>query len=89
MPGMVSRVYMSKNSSASITVPSSSIRTDMTGRYVWIVNDEDRVCKVYVTVDGFSGDGVIVSSGLEQGDRLIVDGISKVSTGMKVNVIER
>ena len=89
MPGMVSRVYMSKNSSASITVPSSSIRTDMTGRYVWIVNDQDRVCKVYVTVDGFSGDGVIVSSGLEQGDRLIVDGISKVSTGMKVNVIER
>ncbi len=89
MPGMVSRVYMSKNSSASITVPSSSIRTDMAGRYVWIVNDQDRVCKVYVTVDGFSGDGVIVSSGLEQGDRLIVDGISKVSTGMKVNVIER
>lgn len=89
MPGMVSRVYMSKNSLSSITVPSSSIRTDMTGRYVWIVNDEDRVCKAYVTVDGFSGDGVIVSSGLEQGDRLIVDGISKVSTGMKVNVIER
>ena len=53
------------------------------------MNDEDRVCKAYVTVDGFSGDGVIVSSGLEQGDRLIVDGISKVSTGMKVNVIER
>lgn len=89
MPGMVSRVYVNKSSLYSITVPSSSIRTDMTGRYVWIVNDEDIVCKVYVTVDGFSGDGVIVSSGLEQGDRLIVDGISKVSTGMKVNVIER
>lgn len=89
MPGMVSRVYMSKNSEASITIPSSSVRTDMNGRYVWTVNDDGKVCKVYVTVDGFSGDGVIVSSGLEQGDRLIVDGISKVSTGMKVKVIER
>ena len=89
MPGMVSRVYMSKTTGTSITIPSSSIRTDMNGRYVWTVNNDDRGCKVYVTVDGVSGEGVIVSGGLEQGDRLIVDGISKVSTGMKVNVIER
>ena len=89
MPGMVSRVYMNKDSVSSITVPSSSIRTDMNGRYVWTVNDDYRVSKAYVTVDGFSGEGVIISSGLEMGDRLIVDGISKVSTGMKVNVIER
>ena len=89
MPGMVSRVYMSSPAVTSITIPSSSIRTDMNGRYVWIVNDDDRVSKSYVTVDGFSGEGVIISTGLEQGDRLIVDGISKVSTGMKVKVIQR
>ena len=86
---MVSRVYMSKNSEASITIPSSSVRTDMNGRYVWTVNEDNKVCKVYVTVDGFSGEGVIVTSGLGQGDRLIVEGISKISTGMKVKVIER
>lgn len=89
MPGMVSRVYMSRNSASSVTIPSSSVRTDMNGRYVWTVNDDGRVNKSYITVDGFSGEGVIVSSGLVQGERLIVDGISKVSTGMKVNVIER
>lgn len=89
MPGMVSKVYLSKDSASSIVIPASSVRTDMAGRYVWTVNDDDRVCKAYISVGGFSGNGIVVSNGLVQGDRLIVDGISKVSTGMKVKTIQR
>lgn len=89
MPGMVSKVYMNKDQVSSIVIPASSVRTDMTGRYVWTVNADDRVCKAYISVGGFSGNGIVVSNGLVQGDRLIVDGISKVSTGMKVKTIQR
>ena len=37
-----------------------------------------------MTVNGYSGKGVIVTDGLKDGDRVIVSGFQKVSTGMKV-----
>jgi hypothetical protein len=42
-----------------------------------------------VTVDGYQEQGVIISEGLEPGDKVIVKGAAKVSTGMKVNSIEQ
>ena len=33
--------------------------------------------------------GVVISSGLEPGDKVIVKGAAKVSTGMKVNSVEQ
>ena len=43
--------------------------------------------KKYVTTGDFAGKGVKILSGLEAGDRLIVDGAAKVSTGMKVEPV--
>lgn len=90
MPGMVGKVVFESTpgaaSSSKIVIPSSAVRTDEAGRYVWTVDEGNVVRKVNVTVDGFAGKGVVVSDGLSEGDRLIVDGCSKVSTGMKVVV---
>lgn len=72
----------------SIVVPSSVVRTDESGRYVWTVDENGIVRKVKIVVGGFSGKGVVVESGLSEGDRVIVDGSSKVSSGMKVEVEE-
>lgn len=85
MPGMVCKVYMSQSSPHNITVPASAVRTDGHGRYVWTVNGS-RVEKKYVTVGDFSGKGVIIASGLRAGDRVIIQGAQKVSTGMVVTV---
>lgn len=74
--------------SGSIVVPSSVVRTDESGRYVWTVDENDIVRKVRISVGGFSGKGIVVESGLSEGDRIIVDGSSKVSSGMKVEVEE-
>ena len=40
-----------------------------------------------VTVDGFSGHDVVVTEGLMEGERVIVHGSQKVSTGMKVKSV--
>lgn len=77
-----------KGLASAIVVPSSVVRTDESGRYVWTVDEGDTVRKVNITVGGFSGKGVVVLSGLSEGDRVIVDGSSKVSSGMKVEVVE-
>ena len=88
-PGMVCKVRLSEESdSLRIRIPASSIEMDSKGRFVWIVED-GVVGKSFVTVDGYQEQGVIISSGLESGDKVIVKGAAKVSTGMKVNSIEQ
>ena len=88
-PGMVCKVRLSEESdSLRIRIPASSVEMDSKGRFVWIVKD-GVVGRSYVTVDGYQEQGVIISSGLEPGDKVIVKGAAKVSTGMKVNSIEQ
>lgn len=88
-PGMVCKVRLSKESdSLRIAIPASAVEMDSEGRFVWIVQD-GIVEKTYVTVNGYQERGIIVSAGLEPGDKVIVKGGSKVSTGMKVNTVEQ
>lgn len=88
-PGMVCKVRLSKESdSLRIGIPASAVEMDSEGRFVWTVKD-GIVEKTYVTVNGFQERGIIVSAGLEPGDKVIVKGGSKVSTGMKVNTVEQ
>lgn len=86
MPGMVCKVYLENESKSGYIVPSSVVRTDVSGRYVWVV-DDGIVDRAYVSIDGFSGNGVVVTSGLDDGDLIIVEGGQKVCTGMKVRTI--
>ena len=88
-PGMVCKVRLSEVSDAlRIRIPASAVEMDSEGRYVWVVVD-DVVGRKYVTVDGYQNHGVVISSGLEPGDKVIIKGAAKVSTGMKVNSIEQ
>lgn len=88
-PGMVCKVRLSKESdSLRIGIPASAVEMDSEGRFVWTVQD-GIVEKTYVTVNGYQERGIIVSAGLEPGDKVIVKGGSKVSTGMKVNTVEQ
>lgn len=87
MPGMVCKVSMTGDGAQAAVIPASVIKTDVAGRYVWAVRD-GRAVKVPVVTGGFSGKGVIVSEGLEDGDYVIVDGAGKVSSGMKVKIVE-
>lgn len=86
MPGMVCKVYGSASSGKGTVIPASSVKTDISGRYVWTVKDST-VYKKYITVGGFSGTGVIVTEGLSEGDCIITEGSQKVSGGMKVKVL--
>lgn len=86
MPGMVCKVFMSDdNAQLSMVIPASAIETGTNGRYVWVVKD-GVVAKQNVTIGGYKGKGVVVSSGLQVGDAVIVEGAAKVSTGMEVKI---
>lgn len=89
MPGMVCKVRVRRKGEAAIVIPASAVLTDMDGRYVWGVTPDGKVCKSHITVGGYSGQGVVVTEGLAEGDRVIIEGSRKVSTGMKVKAEER
>lgn len=88
MPGMVCKVRVGMKGGDAIVIPATAVLTDMDGRYVWGVTGDERVCKTRVTVGGYSGRGVVITDGLREGDRVIVEGSRKVSTGMKVKAEE-
>ncbi|MBO7248870.1 MAG: efflux RND transporter periplasmic adaptor subunit, partial [Bacteroidales bacterium] len=73
------------NGQLSLVLPSSAIETGTNGRYVWVVKD-GVVAKQNVNIGGYKGNGVVVSSGLQVGDAVIVEGAAKVSTGMEVKI---
>lgn len=92
LPGMVcnAKVQTSNPSSAlssssHIVVPANSVELDVDNtRFVWTVV-KGKAHLQQVQVGDFEGDGVVILSGLQPGDQIIVNGQQKVSEGMKVN----
>lgn len=87
LPGMVCKVYLASAAGKGMVVPVSVVQMDGSGKYVWVVADSV-VEKRYVTLGGFSGQGVLVVSGLENGEKVIVAGSRKVSSGSWVKIQE-
>lgn len=87
MPGMVCEVHVSELGGHGAVVPASVVQTGTESRYLWTVRD-GRAQKTPVKVGGFSGNGVIITEGLDEGDLVIVEGYQKVSSGMKVTTEE-
>lgn len=86
MPGMVCKVARGV-SEGGIIIPATAVATGEDGRYVWIVED-GIVQKRFITVDGYSGKGISIGSGLSDGDVIIVSGLRKICGGMKVETQE-
>lgn len=82
-PGMICKVSLDADAAPVCVIPAEVVHTDDKGRYVWTVRD-GRAAKVRISTGGFAGGGVIASEGLSKGDRVIVEGFRKVSSGMKV-----
>ena len=68
----------------AILVPERSVASDQLGRYVLIVNDENRVERRDVKLGAKYGDMVVVSDGLKASETIVVEGIQRARLGEKV-----
>lgn len=84
LPGMVAKVRMAAVNTTGIVVPSSCVQTVTNGTAVWVVKD-GAVKRKKITVSEFVKNGVLVSSGLEHGDVVVVEGYQKLYDGAKVS----
>ena len=70
-----------------IMIPQKSVSMDQLGHYVFTVQ-EQIVARKEVTVGIKDGADWAIIQGLEEGDQVIVDGVQKVRSGDKVNILQ-
>ena len=69
-----------------LTVPSNAVMTGQNGTYVYLVNPDRSVRAQDVTVGRSSGDFVVISKGLTDGQQVVTDGQLRLVPGAKVEI---
>lgn len=91
-PNMVSTISINDfSSNEAFVVPSLVIRKDFTGKYVYVVNQENKqyiVGKKYITTGLSYDDNTMITQGLDNGDKVVVKGYHLVSAGVPVKLVK-
>lgn len=90
MPGMYVKALLPTALAAdALLVPQQSVTRDLAGKpNVMVVNAEDVVEKRQIEVDRAVGAFWLLKSGLQAGDRVMVDGFQRAKSGDKVQPAE-
>lgn len=90
LPGMYVRTLVDEAvNSAAILVPQQAIQRDPKGNATaLIVTTDNKVEKRVVVTERSIGDTWLVNSGLNAGERVIVEGVNKVRVGDVVRVVD-
>ena len=73
---------------AAIVIPQRAVLEGPKGKFVYVVNAESKAEPRPVEVGEWAGDGWIIESGLNAGDRVILDGVMKIGPGAPVQVVQ-
>ncbi len=68
----------------AVTIPKDSVQTGQQGQYVFVVTADDKAEMRPVEVARVVGDDAIVSSGLQNGERVVTEGQLKLTPGVAV-----
>jgi multidrug efflux system membrane fusion protein len=79
-PGLFGRArLLGRADYDAILVPEKAINTDQDKKFVYVVNDENKVHRNYVTVGTLlDNDLIVVSKGIDSDDRVVVNGIQRI-----------
>lgn len=86
LPGMIAQTKIATGSSVSqITIPAMAVVRDADDiTYVFVTDEHQKVVRKRVTASGVQGDDVIISDGLNQGDKVVVSGQTRLKDGVTV-----
>ncbi|MEP7010323.1 MAG: efflux RND transporter periplasmic adaptor subunit [Acidobacteriota bacterium] len=87
VPGQFVRVHLlGVERQGAILVPQRAVQQNAEGKFVFVVDAESKAVVKPVVAGDWLGQDWIINSGLEPGDRVIVDGAVKVQPGAAVKV---
>lgn len=72
----------------AVVIPAAALQMGNEGNFVWVLNGEDKVSKHLVTPGIQNSQRVVINAGLSAGDRVVTDGIDRLTEGAKVEVVE-
>lgn len=72
----------------AVVIPTAAVQMGNEGNFVWVLNSEDKVSKHLVTIGIQDSQKVVITAGVSAGDRVITDGIDRLTEGAKVEVVE-
>ncbi len=88
LPGQFVRVRIEGLRTDDVVgLPRKAVLTNGEGHFVWVLDDKNVAEQRRIALGANIGDRVIVKTGLERGDRVVVDGVMKVAAGERVNVL--
>jgi membrane fusion protein (multidrug efflux system) len=89
LPGMYARVLIEQGIDRdAISVPQQSVqRNTAGGSEVFVVRDDGRIAAQPVRLGAMQGGSWLVNEGLQEGDRVVVDGFQKFAPGDKVKPV--
>jgi multidrug efflux system membrane fusion protein len=70
----------------ALTVPSAAIQRGPEGIFTWVVGNGDVVQSRPITSGPTTGDRTVITSGLAEGERVVVNGQYKLRQNSKVTV---
>ncbi|MDX2112806.1 MAG: efflux RND transporter periplasmic adaptor subunit [Alphaproteobacteria bacterium] len=86
-PGMFLRLTLTLGTEqAALTIPAAAIQGDEGARFVFVVDEAGKAKRTSVTVSRIMADVAVIESGLEEGARVITDGLLRVSDGSQVEI---
>jgi len=71
----------------AVLIPTAALQMGNDGHFVWVLNDQNKVSKHTVTPGIQNSQQVAISAGLSAGDRVVTDGIDRLTEGAQVEVV--
>jgi membrane fusion protein, multidrug efflux system len=88
LPGaFVTVIKENKFKTDEIIIPQIAIQQDQAGKYVLTVDKNDKIKAQHVAIGAPYKTGIVIKSGLKEGESVVVKGLQMVQDGMKVKPI--
>lgn len=71
----------------AVVIPAAALQMGSEGNFVWVVNNDNKVSKKSVTPGLQDSQKVVIAAGLEAGERVVTDGLDRLTEGAQVEVV--
>jgi membrane fusion protein (multidrug efflux system) len=80
----VTAIIRERREAPRLLVPQAALQVDQSGYYVLVVDDQHKVEQRRIQTGPNQDTDVVITSGLKEGEKVVVDGIQKVRPGQVV-----
>jgi len=87
-PGMGFEVVLQLIGREYVRVPELALQWGGDGAFVWVLDDTDRARRRSVTLVQREAGSVLLGGEIQSGDRVVLEGVQKMSDGRRVEVVD-